>query len=102
MFWTGLVWDCRVTFVQERAEYSQILKFIEQDKPGLVKWVTLPLIPVEARWSYTHKHEILSPDFIADEQCQKEASTGIIACHFLLILAIFDPALAYEVRASCE
>jgi hypothetical protein len=72
---------CRVSFVRERAEYDQILKFIEQDK-GLVNWFTLPLIPVEARWSYTHKHEILSRDFIADEQCQKEASTGTIACHF--------------------
>jgi len=84
LWWTGHIYGCRVSLVRERAKFEQILKFLEQDR-GLVNWVTMPLIPVEIRWSYTHRHEMLSPDFIADEQCQKEAST-----------AIFDPALAYE------
>ena len=68
------VYSCR-TIAREPARYSEVLKFIEQDK-GLVKWVTLPLIPMEKRWSYTHKLENPGNEFVAEEQCQKEASKG--------------------------
>jgi len=52
---------------------------------------------VEKRWSYTHKDEIIANDFVPEEQCRKDASTGTKDLSSLLISAIFDPALAYEV-----
>jgi len=61
---------------REPAKYGEVLKFVEQDK-GLVKWATLPLIPMEKRWSYTHRLKNLGPEFVAEEQCRKEASKGI-------------------------
>jgi len=77
----------------------EALKFIEQDR-GVVSWLTMPCIPKEKRWSSLHKTQYLSKDFVGEEQCRIEATTGIISkCCFLanFLVAIFDPQLAYEV-----
>lgn len=75
----------------------EILKFIEQDR-GIVSWLTMPFIPENKRWSSLRKERYLSKDFLPEEQCRKEATTGNFAqCPMGLISAIFDPQLAYEV-----
>jgi hypothetical protein len=56
----------------------EILKFIEQDR-GIVPWLTMPFIPKDKRWSSLRKVQYLSSDFVPEEQCRKEASTGIFA-----------------------
>ena len=56
----------------------EILKFIEQDQ-GIVSWLTIPFIPKDKRWSSLRKEQYLSKDFLPEEQCRKEAITGISA-----------------------
>ena len=54
----------------------QVLKFIEQDR-GLVHLVSMPFIPKEKRWSSLYKVEFLPKDFVPEDQCQRESSTGL-------------------------
>ena len=64
------------TLAKNPAKNMEILKFIEQDR-GIVSWLTMPFIPKDKRWSSLRKERYLAKDFVPEEQCRKEASTGI-------------------------
>jgi hypothetical protein len=91
--------NCR-QFARNPQKSMVILKFIEQDK-GFVPWVTMLFIPKEKRWSSLNKVERLSSDFVTEEQCQKEAGTGIyMVFRRANSPAVFDPQITYEVSGD--
>jgi hypothetical protein len=66
---------CR-QFARHPQKNIAILRFLEEDR-GFVAWATMLFIPKEKRWSALNQVEPLSKDFVTEEQCKKEAVTGI-------------------------
>jgi hypothetical protein len=54
-----------------------ILEYLERT-PGFVSWLSMPFVPKDRRWSSLRPRvEYLSKDFVTEEQCRVEATTGI-------------------------
>lgn len=82
-------------FASESRRNMPMLKFIEKDD-GVVHMLTMPFIPKEKRWSALQRQVNLPKDFVTEQDWQREATTGISICAYL-IQAIFDPQIAYKV-----
>lgn len=75
---------------------NEQIRFIEQDR-GLVHALSMPFIPKERRWSSVNKEEWAHKDFVTESQAKRDSGAGMYFKGGGLILATFDPHVAFKV-----